>query len=89
MIPRLRSKFAQTSRPIVARLRPLAFAAMATGVHLFLNVGVVFAQAGKSDEEEATKSWVVPYAMVISLVGLGMLAVCRPSQRQAELPLKK
>lgn len=88
MISRVRSKIKQSTRPLVARLRPLVFATLVVATHLFFDVGVVLAQAGKEEPEEG-KAWVVPYTIVISLVGIGMLAVCRPSQRQAELPLKK
>ena len=49
-----------------------------------------FVQAqGDKEKEEESKSWVLPYSLVVSAVGLGLLAICRPGQRQEDLPLKK
>lgn len=70
------------------RLRRLVFAVVLAATQVLFQVNFALAQGGELEEEEA-KSWVIPYALVISCVGLGLLAVCRPSQRQDELPLKK
>lgn len=67
--------------------RPLVFAAALAITQVLFHANCVQAQGGK-DEEEKTKSWVVPYALVVSCVGLGLLAICRPSQRQEDLPHK-
>ncbi len=36
----------------------------------------------KAEEVAATKSYVVPYMVVLALVGLGLMSVCRPSKRK-------
>jgi len=66
----------------------MVFAVVAAATYLLLSVGVVWAKADDAETEEG-KSWVIPYAIVVSLVGLGMLAVCRPGQRKDDLPIQK
>jgi hypothetical protein len=42
----------------------------------------LFAQAPASASKEA---WVVPYFLVILLVGLGLFVICRPSHREKKV----
>ncbi len=88
MIFRRRFRLAQRVSAFSRRARPRIIAGVATATYLLIDVGVVWAKASK-DESEETKSWLFPYALVITLVGLGMLAVCRPGQRSNDLPLRK
>jgi hypothetical protein len=39
-------------------------------------------------EEAETKSYTVPYLIVIMLIGVGLMAICRPSRR-ADKPNEK
>jgi hypothetical protein len=32
-------------------------------------------------EEAETKSYTMPYLIVVTMIGLGLMAVCRPSRR--------
>ncbi len=88
MISRHRLLFARCVCAISRYMRPLVVAGVATATHLMFDVGIVLAQA-KDAKEEEVKSWVFPYALVITLIGLGMLAVCRPSNRADDLPIHK
>ena len=48
--------------------------------------GAALARGGAPKQEDegggAASSWTMPYFLVILAVGLGMLAVCRPSRRR-------
>ena len=37
------------------------------------------------DGGETKEAWVLPYALVILLVGLGLFVVCRPSRRDKKV----
>ena len=88
MIVRRRVRLAPCVSAFSRRVRPMVVVGVVMATHLMIDVGVVWAKASE-DESEETKSWVFPYALVITLVGLGMLAVCRPGQRSNDLPLRK
>lgn len=75
-------------KSLSTRIRPMVFVVLLAVTQLLFHASPAWAQKTKIKEEE-TKSWVFPYALVISCLGLGMLAICRPGQRQDELPLKK
>ncbi len=75
-------------RTLATWLRPLVFAMLLAATQVLFLPSLVQAQGAKEEEEE-TKSWVIPYSLVVSAVGLGLLAICRPGQRQDDLPLKK
>ena len=44
--------------------------------------GSVFAQPAQKKEESGGGSYVMPYALVIFTIALGMMAVLRPSRRR-------
>ncbi len=55
---------------------------------LWLALGSTALAAPKKPEEAAppTKSYVLPYFLVIMFLGLGMMAVLRPSSRADKIP---
>ncbi len=52
----------------------------------------VWAQGGKpkdKKEEPAEKSYLIPYAATILGIGIGLAAVCMPSNRKAEIVIEE
>jgi hypothetical protein len=47
---------------------------------------LAWAKGKKAEEVVETKSWVVPYMIVLAFVGLGLMTVLRPSTRAEKPP---
>lgn len=61
--------------------RQAAFLALTCSMWL-MTTDLAWAKRAKKELEEAeTKSYVVPYMIVIALVAVGLMTVCRPSRR--------
>ncbi len=67
-------------RHLVYRVLPIAMA----GYLWLLTSPVALAAKKKAVEEGPTKSYTVPYMIVIALVGVGLMTVMRPSSRLDE-----
>ncbi|MCH2128551.1 MAG: hypothetical protein MK179_05375 [Pirellulaceae bacterium] len=55
-----------------------------TGIFWIQLVAVSLAQemGEEADGESGQENWILPYALVVLGVGLGILVVCRPSKRK-------
>ena len=68
-------------------VRQVAWAVLAVSV-LSLGSPALAAPKKKVVEEAETKSYTMPYLIVIILIGVGLMAICRPSRR-ADKPDEK
>ena len=80
---------------IVARLRGFAFRAAVVSLAAYfwlLTSPLVWAAAKKKAEAPVeTKSYTMPYLIVIMVISMGLMTICRPSKRldKAEDKLRK
>ena len=56
---------------------------------ILLTPSVAMAKKKKKEEEAPTKSYVLPYFIVMTLVGVGLMTVCRPGTRKDKVDEKK
>ena len=49
---------------------------------LLMSPSTALAQRNKKEPEPETKSYVLPYMIVIMMVSLGLMTICRPSKRK-------
>jgi hypothetical protein len=79
-------------KTIIARGRHLAYRAAPWVLSIYfwsLTSPLVLAAKKKKEEVAPTKSYVVPYMIVIALVSIGLMTVFRPSRRQDKPPDQK
>jgi uncharacterized membrane protein YadS len=58
-------------------------------VCLLCTTPAMAARRKKKEEEAPTKSYVLPYFIVMMLVGVGLMTVCRPGSRKDRADAKK
>ncbi len=76
---------AKTIENCVGSARQIACVALIASLCLF-DTSVSWAAKKKAEAEAApTKSYVVPYMIVLVLLGGGLMAVCRPSGRHDKM----
>jgi len=58
-------------------------------IAMLFTAPVAMAAKKKKDEPAPTKSYVLPYFIVMMLVGVGLMTVCRPGSRKDKVDEKK
>ena len=51
----------------------------------FTSILLLFPSIAAAQQEEITEEWVIPYALVGALVGLGLFGICRPNRRSKKV----
>ena len=55
----------------------------------FLLVTLLPEIAAAQSSEEVREEWVIPYALVGALIGLGLFGICRPNRRSKKVEAAK
>ncbi len=74
------------------RIRALSRYALGFGLTLSvwcLSVGTALARPREEIDQPVTKSWVMPYILVVVCIAFGLIVVCRPTTRKTEVQIKE
>lgn len=79
----------QTARAVRGAFRAAIVALLIVAI-LFVPSSAMAARKKKKEEDAApTKSYVLPYFIVMMLLGVGLMTVCRPGSRQDRVDDKR